>query len=361
MLKVIIVSLFFSIFFSTDIEDNIKARNTKLTLAISKVSNAVVGIYITKLKKRNSSFIIDPFWGSLVPRTQSYKVESVGSGFLISPDGYIVTNAHVVENAYEITVILSGGKEYNTSIIGIDHPTDIALLKLDGSDFPYAELSDSEKLILGEWVIALGNPLGLFSIGNNPTATVGILSGMNLDFGIKESGRVYQDMIQTDASINQGNSGGPLVNSLGEVIGMNTFIMTGSNYSHGSIGIGFAIPINRVKEICEELKLHGKIDRNFTTGISIQSIDRDIKRYLRLPYNKGVIITDIEKRSSGEASGLLIGDIILEIDSIAISNRSEILNVINKGLKKTGDFVFVTIWRDGKIINNIKLLLKEKE
>ena len=170
-----------------------------------------------------------------------------------------------------------------------------------------------------------------------------------MDFGLKESGSVYQDMIQTDASINQGNSGGPLVNSLGEIIGINTFIMTGNTYNHGSIGIGFAIPINMVKEIAEELKHHGRIERNFTTGVHVQKIDPYIQRYLKLSTKKGVIVTDVEKNSAGSFAGIEIGDVILEVNERLINSRDDILRVIDEGLLKVGDEIQLKILRDDEV------------
>ena len=332
-------------------------RNTNVTEAISKVSNAVVGINITQIKNKNNNLYFNP-WNNLFQQNKKYKVQSSGSGVLISADGYIVTNAHVIEDSYEISVILMGGNEYKASVVGVDYPTDIALLKIDGLDLQYADLGDSDNLILGEWVIALGNPLGLFTVSDKATATIGILSGMNMNFGLKESGRGYQNMIQTDAAINSGNSGGPLININGKVIGINTFIMTGSGYSSGSIGIGFAIPINLVKEIIKELKRFGKVERNFQTGISVQPVDRFIKQYLRLPSNNGVIITDIEINSSGYNADLKIGDIILRVENKIVNNRTEILRIISESLKKTGDYIQLTIWRDGKEMD-IKILLSE--
>ena len=153
-------------------------------------------------------------------------MKNSGSGVVISPDGFLMTNYHVVENAERITATLSGGDEFNAEIIGFDNTSDLALLKLDGSIFPFANLGDSDDLIIGEWVIALGNPFELFTISNNPSASIGIISGLNMDFGMQKSGKVLQDMIQTDAAINPGNSGGPLINANGEVIGINTFIFT---------------------------------------------------------------------------------------------------------------------------------------
>jgi serine protease Do len=282
----------------------------------------------------------------------------MGSGVLVSPDGYIITNTHVVDNAMEIVVTLKGGKSYDAQLVGVDNLTDIALLKIDDDNLPFAELGDSDKLIVGEWAIALGNPLGLFDVSHQPTATAGIISGVEMDFGLKEAGHVYQDMVQTDAAINPGNSGGPLVNALGEVIGINTFIMTGSNHAYGSIGIGFAIPINRVKEVAEDLKKFGKVERSYTTGVHVQAIDPNMQRYLRLPTSDGVIITDVEKRSSGERAGLQIGDVILEVDDQKINAPKDIIRVIDEGLHKVGDIVKLTILRGNKTMD-IQLVLEE--
>ena len=282
----------------------------------------------------------------------------MGTGVLLSPDGYIVTNAHVVDNALEVVVTLPGGKSYDAQVIGVDNPSDIALVKIKDENLPHAQLGDSDNLIVGEWAVAMGNPLGLFDVNHKPTATAGIISGTNMDFGLKEAGHIYQDMIQTDASINPGNSGGPLSNALGEVIGISTFIMTGSNYSSGSIGIGFAIPINRVKEVAEDLKKYGKVERSYTTGIHVQSIDPVIQRYLHLPTAEGVIITDVEKRSSGAKAGLKVGDVIIEVDGKKINSAKDIFRVINEGLHKVGDIITLKILRDN---NSIELQLTLEE
>ena len=342
-------------------EDLVSSRITSITRSVEMVAPAVVGINVTQVKQqRTGSLFLDPFWGGFFPKTRTYTVESLGSGVIISPDGYVVSNAHVVQDAYEIIVTMPGGHQHNGELVGYDNLTDIALLKIEGSDFPYAKLGDSEALIVGEWAIALGNPLGLFDVGYMPTATAGIVSGLHMDFGQKEAGRVYQDMIQTDASINPGNSGGPLVNADGEVIGINTFIMTGSGYSTGSIGIGFAIPINRVKDITSDLQMHGKVERNFTTGVQVQSVDPYLQKYLRLPSADGVIITDIEKNSSGENAGLHIGDIILKVDGRLVNSRDEILRVIDEGFHRAGDMIVLEIWRDGRSLDK-QLELAERQ
>ena len=335
-----------------------QSRNTAITKAIDIVSNAVVSINVTQLKKQQVNPFFDPFWGGFFPYTRTFKVDNMGSGVLISPDGYIVTNMHVVDNAMEIVVTLKGGKSYDAELVGSDNLTDIALLKIKDEKLPFAIMGNSDQLIVGEWAIALGNPLGLFDVSHEPTATAGIISGVKMDFGLKEAGHVYQDMIQTDAAINPGNSGGPLVNSLGEIIGINTFIMTGSNHSTGSIGIGFAIPINRVKEVAEDLKKYGKVERSYTTGVHVQSIDPVLQRYLKLPSSNGVIVTDIEKHSSGERAGLQIGDVILEVNSKKINSPKDIIRVIDEGIHKVGDVIKLTVIRQNDYIQ-IELVLEE--
>ena len=286
-LIIIASSLFFSksmILFGKESNSINDSRKTAITKAINEVSNTVVGVNVTKINKQRISPFMDPFWDDFFPYSRSYKVESFGSGVILNSDGFIITNEHVIHNANEILITTGAGQTYNAELIGSDELTDIALLKIDEKNLLSIKAGNSDSLIIGEWVIALGNPLGLFNISNKATATAGIVSALDMDFGRKESGRVYQNMIQTDASINPGNSGGPLINSQGEVIGINTFIMTNNSYIGGSIGIGFAIPINLVEEIVKDLKEDGKVDRDYTTGIHIQNIDMNMQKYLKLEF-----------------------------------------------------------------------------
>lgn len=326
------------------------ARQTAITRAIEAVSPAVAGISVTAVQEYvTSPFFNDPLWNLLFPeQIQKRRVRSLGSGVVISADGYLVTNAHVVEGAEEITVTLMGGKTHKGKIVGLDRIADIALLKIDGKSFPYAKLGSSDDILIGEWVIALGNPFGLFNVNYKPTATIGIISGSHLDFGRQQDGRVYQDMIQTDAAINTGNSGGPLVNANGEVIGINTFIFTGSQYSEGSIGIGFAIPINRVKTIVAELQKYGKVDRSFKTGLAVQNIDPFLARYLNLPATYGVIVTNVEKKSAGEKAGLKVGDVIVEVNGKKITTDEDILAVIQENFLKSGDKIELKVLRNNR-------------
>lgn len=329
------------------------SRQTAITRAIQQVSPAVAGINVIKLQRSTSPYSLwynDPFWSNLLPEIYR-QVESLGSGLLLSSDGYIVTNAHVVEQAAEIIVTLPGGQRYEVKNYFIDALTDIALLKIDARQLPAARLGDSDNLIIGEWVVALGNPLGLFDVGKQPTATVGIISGLHMDFGHSQQGRVYQDMIQTDASINPGNSGGPLVNAEGAVIGISSFIFTESQYSSGSIGIGFAIPINRVKEVVEELKTKGRVDRSFDTGIYGHTTTRGERDYLGLTANYGLTITMVVEGSPADKAGIKPGDILLEANGKPVSSKPDFIEAVEEDLLKVGDVLNLKIWREGRELN----------
>ena len=320
------------------------SRKTAITRAIEKVGPSVACINV---QQNVSAFSTQgPFFRYFFP-PEIYPMKSSGSGVVISPDGYVLTNTHVVENASKITVTLSGGDEYDAEVIGIDKTSDLALLLLNGENFPYAEMGDSDDLIIGEWVVALGNPFELFSISNQPTASIGIVSANHMDFGIqKESGRVLQNMIQTDAAINPGNSGGPLVNASGEVIGINTFIFTGSNYSKGSIGIGFAIPINTARRIAKELKVSGSIDRSFTTGLVVQPLTRSMIRHLNIPFRDGVIVVHVDRNSPAQKAGIIIGDIIVSAAGQKVNSPSNIRDIIAEKDLRSGDKIKLNIYRD---------------
>ncbi len=331
-------------------------RNTVITETVKKVSPAVVGINVTEIRQYQNPFnpfADDPFFRQFFGNdTYSQKVKELGSGYIISPDGYIVTNDHVAGNATQITVTLTNGKQYNAKLIGTDHASDIALLKINDKNLPYVTLGNSDNIIIGEWVIALGNPFGLFEINDKPTVTVGVISavGMNLE---PIDNRYYLNMIQTDAAINGGNSGGPLVNSLGEVIGMNTLIYTAGR-SQGNIGLGFAIPINKVKRIITELKEHGKINRNFDVGLGVQSIDENIARAYGLPTNRGVIVTQVVPGSPAAESGIRVRDIIIQVENYRINNQETLISVFQEF--RTGQTVSLKILRgDKEITTTMKL------
>jgi serine protease Do len=336
------------------VAETYESRENAITNAVKRVSPAVVGINVTQIREYRTRglFADDPFWRFFFPGyKQRHLVKGLGSGFIISPDGYIVTNEHVVHNAAELIVTLPDNSKYEAEIVAFDFISDIALLKISGKrKFPYAILGDSDKLIIGEWAVAIGNPFGLFEIGAHPSVTQGILSAVDRDFGKQGNERVYQDMIQTDASINGGNSGGPLVNSLGEVIGVNTFIYSGSETMTASIGLGFAIPINRVKRIVRDLKEHGEVNRSFWTGLEVEDLTPMMARYLRLRDSDGVIISNIEPNSPAERANLKLGDIIIEVNEIKIRNTRSIWNIIESRDVKGGDVLKLKIFRDQKDI-----------
>ncbi len=327
-----------------------RSRTNAITEAVEKVSDAICGINVTQIRERRRSlYYDDPFFRYFFPdRIPRQAVKSFGSGFLVSEDGFILTNEHVVHNAAEIVVVLPDGSTHDAKVVGEDYITDIAVLRIEGEGYDFVELGDSEDIIIGEWVIALGNPFGLIEINSKPTVTVGVVSARDRDFGKQKSSRVYQDMIQTDAAINPGNRGGPLVNSLGQVIGVNTFIYTGSDYTSGSIGLGFAIPANRIKTIMKELKAEGEINRKFKSGLEVDDITPLVARYFRLKSRQGVIVTNVAKDSPAASAGLELGDIIIEINNTSIKRRRDIWSVIEDSDLRGGDKLEMKVVRDGR-------------
>jgi len=331
------------------------SRSTIITETVKIVSPAVVGINVKEIRhyEYRSPFADHPFWKQFFgSQVYDQEVTGLGSGAIISPDGYILTNDHVAGSADEITITLSDGREFKAEKIGTDLTTDISLLKIDEHNLPFIEFGNSDDILIGEWVIALGNPFGLFNISDKPTVTVGVISaiGMNLN---PVNNRYYLNMIQTDASINQGNSGGPLVNSLGQLIGMNTLIWTAQG-SSGNIGVGFAIPSNKLKKVITELKEKGIFDRDYWTGLRIHSIDEGIAKYYKLPNTRGVIITEVIPNSPAEKADLEPGDIILEVEGFRIDNYETLKGVLQN--YKTGETVSLLVKRNEEKINKTMTL-----
>jgi len=288
-------------------------RDNAITAAVEKASNSVVSIMSTALVDKPqlpSDEFFRHFFGDRFQRENT----RMGSGFIISDDGLVVTNQHVVGNTpADITISTTYGITYEAELIGSDELTDLALLKIKSDDpFPFIELSDSDDVRVGEWAIALGNPFGLFEDGK-PTVTVGVVSALGRDFRPDPSNpRVYVDMIQTDASINSGNSGGPLLNSNGEVIGINTFIYTGGT-GGGFVGLGFAIPSNRIDRIISQLLTSGSVVLDYNLGMEFTSMTEQLVYRYRLPYIQGLLVTSVNKDGPAFESGVMPGDIILRI------------------------------------------------
>jgi serine protease Do len=333
-----------------DVNEQIsRSRQTAITRAVEAVKPAVVSVNVIEVRRvAYRDPFADPFFEFFgLQRRQSRilerEVQGLGSGFVISPDGYIVTNDHVAGNATKITVSFPDGKTLDARLVGTDPATDIALLKVDPDEpLPYLEFSKSGPPIVGEWVIALGNPFGLFEAAD-PTVTVGVVSATGRDLQVERRGTIYRDMIQTDAAINRGNSGGPLVNALGEVIGVNSAIYSESG---GSIGIGFAVPADKARRIIEELREKGFIDRSYYTGLAVMNVDERIARALRLERASGAFIRDVDPGSPAEAAGLLPYDVIIEIEGERITNSNDYVARIYDF--RPGDTVGVTVLRDGK-------------
>jgi len=337
------------------------SRTTIITETVSNVSSAVVGINVTEIKTYRDPiyglFGNDPFFQRYFGnRTYKQAVKSLGSGVIISEDGYIITNDHVAGNAVETIVTMTDGTQHPAKLIGTDHVSDVCLLKIESENpLPYVKLGNSDKIMIGEWVIALGNPFGLFQINDKPTVTVGVISSQNMNLGEVDQ-RYYINMLQTDAAINGGNSGGPLVNSIGELIGMNTLIYS-PNGNSGSVGVGFAIPINKVEKIVNELKENGEVNRNFWTGLRIQTIDEGIAKYYDLATTKGVIVTYVAKKSPGEEADLQVGDIIFEANDIRVNDENTMIGILQDF--HPGDKVNLKVLREGKI--SIKSIVLRKK
>ncbi len=326
------------------------SRRNAITQAIKHASPAVVGINVISVReyRYRSPFYNDPFFQQFFPdQVYRKKVENLGSGFLISPDGYVLTNEHVVHAATQVIVTTSDGEKHDAEIVGFDFDSDVALLKIEGSKLDYIPFADSDQIIIGEWAIAIGNPFGLFSINAKPTVTVGVVSAIDRDFERNQDGRLYQDMIQTDAAINRGNSGGPLVNSEGKLIGMNTMIFTEGG--GGSIGLGFTIPANKLHQIYTGLRDRGSIDRDFWIGLEVQNVNRLIAMSLRLPEVRGVVITDVEKSSPAGKGGLEPTDIILGVNGKRVDNSDQIEQHLRNTDLRVGDKVEFSVFRDGKM------------
>jgi serine protease Do len=310
-----------------------------------EVSPAVVNISTTQVVRFNRPRMRTPspfggsdpfedFWNNYfgnIPREQ--KRRSLGSGFIVSDDGYIITNNHVVEKADEITVTLLDKGEFKADVVGTDPKTDIALIKIKaGKKLPFVHLGDSEKLEIGEWVVAIGNPFGL-----GHTVTAGIVGAKGRIIG---SGP-YDDFIQTDASINPGNSGGPLFNLRAEVVGINTAIVQGGQ------GIGFATPVHMAKSVLGQLREKGKVTRGWL-GVHIQRLTPEMAESLSVPANKGAVVVEVIKDGPAEKAGLRSGDVIVAFNGKTVNDEHELPQIVAG--TKPGQNVNVKVLREGKEI-----------
>jgi len=312
-----------------------------LTFAAKKSINAVVHVKNTSIVKENDSWALQFFYGD-----DSRKRVGTGSGVIISPDGYIITNHHVIENSSEVIVTTNDNREYEAKIIGSDEVTDVAVLKINSNEkFEYILFGDSENSQIGQWVLAVGNPYNL-----NSTVTAGIISSKSRD--LNEYDQINQSFIQTDAAVNIGNSGGALVNINGELIGINTAIqsMTG-----GFVGYSFAIPSNIVRKIFEDILEYGDVQKGLlgVRGIALKS---SYSKQLNLTDTEGFYIDVIEPGFGADLAGLKKGDIIKEIDGIRINKFSDLSGYLST--KRPGDKVNVIYSRENKLNRTMVTLQK---
>ena len=346
-IKFILFTVFLTLSFS--IQSNSKTVPASFADLAEKLMPSVVNISTTQTVVTNTN----PFPFQFPPGSpfedmfkefgtpQERKSSALGSGFIINEKGIVVTNNHVIQDAEDIIVKVNGDKEFKASVIGADPLSDIAVLQLDTEEkFTPVEFGDSDKARIGDWVIAIGNPFGL-----GGTVTSGIISARNRSIGLSR----YEDYIQTDASINSGNSGGPLFDMNGDVIGINTAILGRS----GSIGIGFSIPSNSAKIVIDQLIEFGETKRGWL-GVRIQDVTQEIADVEKLDKPRGALVASVAENSPSAKAGIKAGDIILEFNGVEINQMKELPAIVAK--TKVGSNVKVKIWRNKKeLIKNVLL------
>ncbi|MCX7167743.1 MAG: DegQ family serine endoprotease [Rhodocyclales bacterium] len=342
------LSLAFSLLFSLQVQA--QARDLPdFTELVEKQGATVVNISTTQIIKgrrggqqfpfdgdESTQEFLRRFFPGQIPNApgvpQEFKNRSLGSGFIISADGHILTNAHVVDGADEVLVKLTDKREFKAKVLGADKRTDVALIKIEASNLQVVKLGDSVKLKVGEWVVAIGSPFGLEN-----TVTAGIVSAK----GRSLTHENFVPFIQTDAAINPGNSGGPLFNMKGEVIGINSQIYSRSG---GSMGLSFAIPIDLAMEIQSQLKSKGKVSRG-RLGIGIQEVSKELAESFNLGKPQGALVASVEKGAAADKAGIEVGDIILKFDGKAVAESSDLPRMV--GATRPGSKVVVQLWRKG--------------
>ncbi|MEL6671454.1 MAG: trypsin-like peptidase domain-containing protein [Bacteroidota bacterium] len=318
--------------------------------AASKAMPAVVHIKSYQSYSRNSYDPFYEFFGMAPRKNNSSQHTSSGSGVIISSDGYIVTNNHVIKDADELTVIMADNRSYQATVIGTDPSTDLGLIKIQEQDLPTLELADSDQAQVGEWVLAVGNPFSLAS-----TATAGIVSAIGRDLEIIKDQMAIESFIQTDAAVNPGNSGGALVNLEGRLLGVNTAIASPTGtYA----GYAFAVPANIVKKVVTDLKQYGSVQRAFLGIRSARPLTGSMARKMGIPLTEGVLIEGVAEFGGAYKAGVKAGDIVVSIDGIKIRNDAKLLELV--GRNRPGDIIDVKVYRE-KVYKTFKVTLTNED
>ncbi len=329
-----------------------ESRRTAVVQAVERVQPSVVSFHVRYHERVQHLYRYrgDPFWNLFSPFYYMPQ-DQTDSGFVVDGEGYILTNSHVVVDPCQLQNIAASLPEPDGRTVASDPNSDLAILKVDDGNMPVAPLGTSDDILVGEWAIALGNP---FDLG--PTVSIGVVSALDRDFSEPQGDYYYRDMIQTDAAINLGNSGGPLVNADGEVIGINSFIYTVGDYSRGSIGIGFAIPIDTAASFLEEIRQHGQVRRSWTGILPVQGITPNLAEYLRLDCTDGALVVRVARTSPAELAGLEVGDVIVAINDEGIRNANEAIGAL-RGLR-VGEVAALGVVRHNEHYN-LDLTLEE--
>jgi serine protease Do len=333
-------------------KNSLKEFNDAFVEIAKAVTPSIVYIDVYGEAQKNSKKDEEQFKFFFGPdfKMDDQPIHGTGSGVIISKDGYVMTNNHVVKDASDkgIKVILTDKREFTAKLIGSDPVSDIAVIKIDVDDLPVASIGNSDQVHVGQWVLAIGNPMGL-----NNTVTSGIVSALGRNIHVSGDSYAINNFIQTDAVINPGNSGGALVDISGSVIGINAAIQTTNGYYQG---YGFAIPINMAKNVASELIKSGKIERGYI-GVSIKDIDSKEAKGLGLDKAKGVLVQNVLKGGAGDDAGLKTGDVILSVDNKEVNAANQLQTLI--GAKKPGEEVSLVVFRDGKSFTQ-KVVLKPR-
>jgi serine protease Do len=330
---------------------------------IEKASPAVVKISTTRVIKAseqqgNNPFMSDPFFrqffGGPNMRPRDQRERGLGSGVIVNPSGYILTNNHVVDKATTLKVALSDGREFTAKTVGTDPQTDVAVVKIDAASLPTLSFANSDNARVGDLCFAIGNPFG-----QDHTVTMGIISAKGRN-NLRENTVQLQNFIQTDASINPGNSGGALINARGELIGMNTMILTGGGAGFGgeagNVGIGFAVPSNMAKQVLDQLVKNGKVTRGYM-GVSLQAVSRELAPEFGLKNDHGAIVGDVTPGKPGDQAGLKSGDVVVKIDGQEVQDSNDLTMKVTG--HAPGDTVTLDVIRDGKPMK-IKVTLGQR-